>query len=595
MSVSNRPRKLIGLCWPLLVLAFFGALFLLRAWVVEDHYGQALACQGCFFIPAIIQDLWLLAIAAALLLVVVLAPWQFLSLLASMGLGALFLAYAADVYILHAFGIRLFLADVALYGLNASLIFEQFSSWAGGPFLTALILAGLLALALAPALLPRSYTPRVNLVVAGFGLAAVTTAAWTEDPDFVNSWIYANFLQANAYTTESVPYSEAEAERHKHLYEDRFPARCVNTEIDRRNVIILLVESLSNYQSRLFGGHLDWTPALDTVAARNVRFTRVHAGGFSTVEGLINILGGARLWAPFQHLFNSIGFSNAWGIENSLVRSFRTAGYHTAFLSTGPLNFLDWGEWLADVGFDYIEGNQHPFYRDWPKVSFHAAADEALYRRALDWIKTESEQPYLLVLETVSTHQPFINPDTGEYDMEATFRYADRWAAWFYDQLKAKGYFEEGILVILGDHRSMTPVTSEEQEHFGVEAASLIPLILIDHQWPGSSVVERVHGQADLLPGFRQRLFGEVCLDSVQTSLFEGPDAPPGCAFHLRGTPRGIVDVFCDEGWGQVRLDGDDTRFVYSNGLSGQRREHLLNVIAIERLKGLERTRPAVR
>lgn len=588
----TRTSKPLKSGWPLLALTLFCALFLLRAWVVEDHYGQALACQGCFFVPALVQDLWVLVIAGILLLVAVLAPWRLLSSAATLVLGVLFLAYVTDVYILHAFGIRLFLADVALYGLNADLVFEQFSSWAGGQLPTFLILAALLGIALIPALLPLSRSPWVAGSLAGVVLAAASTAALIDEVDFVNSWIYANFLQANSQTTESVRYSKTEAKRRKAAYEEHFPARCVNAPVDHRNVILLIVESFSNYQSRLFGGHLDWTPGLDAVAEGNVRFTQVHAGGFSTVEGLVNILGGVRLWAPFQHLFNSVGFSSAWGIESSLVRSFAAADYHTAFLSTSPLNFLDWGEWLTDVGFDYVEGQQHPFYEDWPKVSFHAAADEALYRRALEWMETERKHPYFLVLETVSTHQPFIHPDTGEYDMEGTFRYADRWAAWFHDRLQERGYFEDGVLVLLGDHRSMTPVSQAEYESFGRKAASLIPLILVDHRWSGPQVVERVQGQADLLPGFRQRLFGEVCLDGAQTALFEDDDAPPGCAFHLRGTPRGLVDVFCDDGWGQVRLDGDHTRFVESRGLSRSRMDHLLDVIAVERLNGLERTRP---
>lgn len=589
MAASRRHKTAV--VWPFLLIAALLAFFVLRAWVVEDHYGELVGCAGCFFLPAIIQDLWILAITAGLLIVVVASPWLWLSWLAGLGLSMLLIAYITDVYILHAFGIRLFLADVALYGLSFPLIFEQFSSWAGGLLPAVGIIALIVVTALLPVFLPRRRSAVLVGVLAMLGLCSVTLAAFGPSPDYVNNWIYSNFLQANASTSESVHYSESTIDAMLERSREMLPVSCEIRQPDDRNVILVIVESWSSYQSRAFGGHLDWTPELDALAQENVRYSRLHAGGFSTNEGLVNILGGVRLWAPFEHLFNAAEFGHAWGIEGSMAEVFNRAGFQTAFLTTGPLTFLRKGEWLLDLGFDYVEGNQHPFYEGFERVAFHAAADEALYRRALEWLKSEAEPPYLLVLETVSTHQPYINPDSGEYDIEGSFRYADRWAAWFQDRLEASGFFDSGILLLVSDHRSMTPVSAEERHAFGRGAASRIPMILVDKQWRGPAVVDRVQGLGDLVPGMRWRVAGKVCTGPTQANPFSTEEVDEGCAFHLRGAERGMVDVFCQDGDGRVVLDGDDTRFLEASGLSPKQREQILTAIAVERIRGLERAR----
>jgi hypothetical protein len=584
-------RDKLAIIWPPVLLAAFLAAFVLRAWVVEAHYGEVVACSGCFFLPSIVQDLWIFGLASVLVLMVVAAPWPWVAGLAGAGLSLLLLAYLTDVYILHAFGIRLFLADVALYGLSVPLIFEQFSSWAGGLVPAIAVIAVLLALASLPAFLPRRRSGRLLAGIALLGGVAASVAAVGPEPDYVNNWIYRNFLQANAATTETVRYSEAGVAAARERAAEILPLACRRTEPDRRNVVVLILESWSSYQSPAFGGHLDWTPELDALARENVRYTRLHAGGFSTNEGLVNILGGVRLWAPFEHLFDAAEFGHAWGIEGGMAEVFARAGFSTAFLTTGPLSFLRKGEWLRQLGFDHVEGNEHPFYRDWPRIAFHAAADEALYRRALEWMEGEADSPYLLVLETVSTHQPYIHPEHGDYDIEGSFRYADRWAAWFHERLVERGFFDDGVLLIVSDHRSMTPVSVEERRAFGRGAASRIPMILVDPRWPGPAVIDRVHGLGDLVPGMRERVAGEVCTNPTQASPFAPEGVDGACAFHLRGAERGIVDVFCEGGDGRVVLDGDDTRFLEASGLSRDRREQVLTAVALERIRGLERAR----
>lgn len=592
MTVDTPRLREKWLPWwpPVMLLGFFG-LMIFRAERVEKHFADYVGCPGCFRWPSLGADGWLLAALAILLLAVVNLPWRWTSRLAGLAAASLLIVYIADLFVLALFGIRLFFVDLAIYGLEPAIIWEQFSAAMGGPWLAAAAAAVMFTACLLPALLPsppgRTKRPiNVLLIVAllaGAGLAAAPAA-----PEYGNNWIYRNVFEANLSSSESVRYSRQEADRRKHAWQAAFPHRCVETAPDRRNVIIVVVESWSAYQSQAFGGLFDWTPQLDAIARAHRRYTRFHAGGFSTNEGLVNVIGGVRLWAPFAHLFEAAEFGYAWGIAPSLASVFNRHGYRTGMLTTGPLDFLSKGEWFRDLGFVHVEGNEHPFYEDWPRIAFHAAADRALYERALQWIG-ESDEPYLAVLETVTTHQPYVDPESGARDMQAAFEYADRWAAWFYRQLRARGFFDDGVLLITSDHRSMNPLYPGERERFGLSASSRIPLILVDGRLQRGAVVDGIFKLSDILPSFRHRLDGSVCLDEFEASLFEEPPHKDNCAFHLRGSERGIVDVICAEGEGQVRLDGDATAFRSFDGLEESRRERILDAIAKDRLDGLRR------
>ena len=63
------------------------------------------------------------------------------------------------------------------------------------------------------------------------------------------------------------------------------------------------------------------------------------------------------------------------------------------------------------------------------------------------------------------------------------------------------------------------------------------------------------------------------------------------CAFHSRGDQRGLVQLTCSSGRGQVRLDGDRTRFVNDQGLDQATMDDILSFIGRMRLEALQRHR----
>ena len=67
-----------------------------------------------------------------------------------------------------------------------------------------------------------------------------------------------------------------------------------------------------------------------------------------------------------------------------------------------------------------------------------------------------------MVLQTISYHKPYNTP-YGKTEADA-IRYADKSLFYFYLQLKKSHFFDNGILVVVGDHRKMNPLEEKEKE-----------------------------------------------------------------------------------------------------------------------------------
>ena len=570
----------------LLVLLILPLFFFWRIYLVDSLIGTGFGLDGVYDAAVLNADAPLLALMGLLILgSLYIKPYAVAVALRGIAL-LLLLFYIADLIVFQQFGIRILLSSVQIYAAETKPIWEQLQEFLGGLWMAIakLVLLGIFAVAL---LFPPKKPWKITILFCSvLTLSATVVALMPWEIKYVNSWLIQNYLSANFFVPEARAYSEGYVA--DVLNESPGAIHCDAGLSQRQNVIILMVESLSSYQSQVYGGVHDWTPELDDMASEAVVFTNMHAGGFATNEGLVGILGGVRLFSPFMHMFRAVvPFQTAWGLDKTVPREFNNAGYHTAFLTTGPLGFSRKGDWLRDIGFQETEGNEHPFYSNWPKVQFDGAADEALYARSLGWIDERSpQQPWMLSLLTITTHQPYLDPETLQPNPERAFRYADKQAATFIRALQKSGYFENGILLVLGDHRSMTPLSKEEEGIYGPAALSRVQFLMFGQGAAGEH--NGVFQQSDLLPSFHQWLSDEHCYEGQLASVF-APESIGRCALHVRGSQHSLVDVFCPQGVGLVRLDGDATQFIQNEGIAGEKQAVILREIARQRLEGDQR------
>lgn len=391
----------------------------------------------------------------------------------------------------------------------------------------------------------------------------LVAARFTGDPRYVHAWMYKNVVAYNLeVASESRGYSEGFVARG--AFE---PAVTLKPKkVEQPDVIVLQVESLSSYQSRFFSGLCDWTPNLDRIARENAAYPGFYANGFCTNDCYIAVLTGEPPIRPPGEKARRRGGEYVGAFEGfedpveSLPRLLSRRGYATEFLMSADLSFAGVGRWAEGIGFDTVEGHTHPAYAGCVRWQFDAAPDEALYRRVCDRVREHEGRRFFMYVSTISSHHPYVNPETGERSEEQTIRYVDRQLGRFYDRLAEMGFFENGVLIIFGDHHAMVPSRPGELETFGEDrAAAKVPLV-VAYRAMRRGTYEGLFQQTDIFNSLKNLTSDRYSTSDWAGDIFSG--TPAKYVLFRRGDYRHIVSVFTDAGSYRVRLDGDDTRLI---------------------------------
>lgn len=559
--------------WLVIVLALGGWAILLasRMLAVRAGYGDYMDCTSCLDGPVLFQDL--LPTGMLMLLVAMAAVprariWRLLPLALAI---ALVCAYAIDLGVYLIFGFRLRVTDVLRYGGEAksswSVVLPLLREWRG-----AMWLAGwLLALVGWVALIWRIARGRRTAAVTGLlGGALVAISALSSPADYVHANAYRDVVRSNQPDGVNRPFSPSR--RAALLAEPQdIESSCRDAAAPpRRSVILLVVESLSAYHSHLLGELQDSTPRLDAWARAGSYLPDFHANGFTTDGGLIALLTG-RVPLPSVGRYQS---SKAYaGYEQSVVPELfprlHAAGYSSQFFTTGDLGFLDKGRWIQGLGFMHVEGASHPFYASYPRGGFDDAGDRALYDRYLDWYDHERRNSlHFSTLLTVSTHPPFHVPGTTIRDEAKALRWADAQIDRFIHGLKSRGFFDNGILLVTGDHRTMTIVRPKETARFGAGALSRLPMVIIGPSGLPPGPVPGRWQQSDFLAGLTAVAGLPSCTDAFRGRMLSSDPKPARYVLHAQGVQRDRVRVWIqdDARSYDLKLNGDDTDWITRPG-----------------------------
>jgi len=373
---------------------------------------------------------------------------------------------------------------------------------------------------------------------------------------FLHGWAYRNVFAHNmpkglerTYSSKYIMMLEKNRKKNKKIY------RGVN---QRPDIILVIVESLSSCHSKYFSGINDYTPHLDTIAKDNLSLMSFFANGFTTEHGLIALLT-AETPLPMTGIQGHEAF-NGFDKKDSVPFFLDRAGYMTFFLTTGDLGFTNKGAWLRRIGFDDVEGAETSFYKGWPHFAFNAPPDEALYDYALKRINgfDLDRRPYFMVLETVSSHLPFLDPMGRSNTEKAVFNYVDQQLGRFYRQLVDLGFFKNGVLIITSDHRVMAPLSEAELDLFGNSAFSRIPLVVVTGDGKKGQI-DAPFQQTDLYSSLKW-----LVSDRYEMSLWDGnflrpePTAP-FCILQPMVNDYDLVYARCGLKEGFIKLQGDET------------------------------------
>ncbi len=226
------------------------------------------------------------------------------------------------------------------------------------------------------------------------------------------------------------------------------------------NIIVVFAESLSPIDDQIVGGAKNNLPYFDLIQKQGITFTNFITNGCTSDTAHIGFLLGVE---PLRLFWSQIT-SYSWykNYTETLPNFMENQWYKTTFISTVDLDFLDQRMFLSGIGFSQIIGEE--VFKNEKKYVFDAAPDHVLYNKTLETIKKQNS-PYFMVLQNISFHKPYYTP-YGK-TQESALRYSDKSLYYFYLQLKKSWFFDDGLLIIMTDHRKMEPLENNEKDALG--------------------------------------------------------------------------------------------------------------------------------
>jgi len=404
---------------------------------------------------------------------------------------------------------------------------------------------------------------------------------------YIHSWIYKNVFEYNyEVSSKQKKYSTEFIKNFKYKEDNVFH----KASKENKNIIVLMVESLSSYQSELFSGLNNWTPNIDKIANKNIFFTNFIANGFITEHAEVSILTGELpILPPNDYSKNeNISFNYFYNIDYSVPNILKSKNYRTDFITSSDLNFSNTGYWAYSIGFNYSEGSEHKSYEGLKRIHFNAPEDKYLYKRVLSRA-TKKEEPYFIFVKTVSSHVPFINPETSNRSEEETIKYIDKQIGIFYEKLKKTNFFENGMLVILGDHHPAIPVKEEALSKLGEnKAQALVPMIISFGDTKQKKITEQFQ-QVDLYNTILYYTGNKYYTNNYKGVYTHKNIISPKYIFHTRTDNRSLISLFSENGSSNIQLSGDDTNFYEDINYNNEEKKELIDKINSIRIKNREK------
>lgn len=262
----------------------------------------------------------------------------------------------------------------------------------------------------------------------------VLSAAVQKNPDlaFQQLKTYEHLTQNGKKIAKTILQRASLAYQNKRNYADFFVQE--EGRSNQANLILVFLESASSVDSQKFGGISERFSKIDQIADQGTSFLNLYANGSASDMGHIATLLGVE---PLLHESDSKSYHAYHTPTLPLAHFFNNLGYHSTFISTASLDFLNQRDFIKKVGYQTII-DEKAFEAE-KKYTFNAAADEKLYQKTLATID-QQQSPYFITLQTISSHTPYLTPyGNSETKM---LEYINDSFADFYKGLKQRSFFE---------------------------------------------------------------------------------------------------------------------------------------------------------
>jgi arylsulfatase A-like enzyme/Flp pilus assembly protein TadD len=273
---------------------------------------------------------------------------------------------------------------------------------------------------------------------------------------------------------------------------------CCSRSEERKNVVLVSVDTLRADHLSCYGGEVPATPHFDRIAKEGVLFERVSTVAPMTLPAHATLLTGA---SPLKHLVHdNAGFRLREDIP-TLASTLKGAGYRTG-------GFV--GSFVLDRRFGLARG--FDLYSDeMPDPAGGGLPErrgEEVLGAATRWMSAESDQPFFAFLHFFDPHRPYAPPapfDPGGGDEASRYRaevlYVDSLIGRLLDWLDEADLADRTLLVVTADHGESLGEHGEDTHGFFVyESTIRVPLLVRGPNLPAGRRVGHLVRLLDVTP-----------------------------------------------------------------------------------------------
>ncbi len=301
---------------------------------------------------------------------------------------------------------------------------------------------------------------------------------------------------------------------------------------EKKNVVFILVESLSGSFMKEFGNRENITPFLDSLAQKSLFFDNLYATGTRTVRGMEAVTLCIPP-TPGQSIVKRPENANLY-TANSV---FKAKGYDSNFFYGGDGYFDNMNAYFGGNGFNIYDRGRGSVLNDNIKatrnniedheVTFENAwgiCDEDIFHKMLNVADKQYQKglPFFNFVMTTSNHRPYTYP-SGKIDIPSgtgragAVKYTDYALRQLFKEVSKKPWYKNTVFVIIADHCASSAGKDE------IDVANYhIPAFIVNLPPDQNKKISKLCSQIDILPtlfsvfhwNYESDFFGNNVLDN---------------------------------------------------------------------------------
>ena len=295
----------------------------------------------------------------------------------------------------------------------------------------------------------------------------------------------------------------------------RINSPSAETQLNVRNVVVILMESFAGRYVGVLGSKDQITPEFDKLSQEGLLFTRFFANGTHTHQGMFASMACFPNLPAFEYLMQTPEGGNQF---SGLPQLLSARGFQDAYVYNGDFAWDNQQGFFSNQGMtNFIGRNDYvnPVVSD---PTWGVSDQDMFARSIIELNKLKNDKPFYALLQTLSNHTPYALPDVlptepvtgnGSLDLHLTaMRYSDWALGQFFEHAKQQPWYKDTLFVVLGDHGFGAPEQMTEMDLYRFH----VPMLLIA---PGireqlGTQNSTVGTQVDMVPTIMGRLGGDV-------------------------------------------------------------------------------------